>query len=65
MRGLILPWVGSVLLVLSGTGAVLAATLFSLGSAPVLFHALRIKDERSGKIGLPWRRGPSPAKAQG
>jgi hypothetical protein len=65
VRGLILPWVGSVLLVLSGTGAVLAATLFSLGSAPVLLRALRLKDHRTGKIGMPRRPDPTPVKAQG
>jgi MFS family permease len=50
VRGLVLPWVGSVLLVLTGTGAVLAATVFSLGSLPVLLRALRLKDDRAGRV---------------
>ncbi len=66
-RGLILPWIGSVLMMLSGTGAVLAATVFSLGSMPVLWQALRLGDRRSGQ--LPWlcrvARAPwQPARAR-
>jgi hypothetical protein len=40
IRGLVLPWVGSILLVLSGPWAVLAATLVSLGSVPVVLRSL-------------------------
>jgi MFS family permease len=40
VRGLVLPWVGSVLLVLTGPWAVLAATLVSLGSVPVILRSL-------------------------
>jgi MFS family permease len=54
IRGLVLPWVGSALLVLLGTGAVLGAVAFSLGSLPVLWQALRLKDHRCGGFG--WRR---------
>lgn len=45
-RGLLLPWVGSILLVTTGSGAVLAAALVSLASVPVLFRALALKDSR-------------------
>lgn len=44
VRGLILPWVGAILLVLSGTGAVLAAALVSLASIPVILRSLRLDD---------------------
>jgi MFS family permease len=44
IRGLVLPWIGSVLLVLSGAWAVLAATLVSLGSVPVILRSLRLGD---------------------
>ena len=44
IRGLVLPWIGSVLLVLSGAWAVLAATLVSLGSIPVILRSLRLGD---------------------
>lgn len=54
VRGLILPWIGSVLLVFTGAGAVLAATVFSLGSAPILLRAMRMNDHRSGRFR--WRR---------
>jgi MFS family permease len=40
VRGLVLPWVGSVLFVLSGPWAVLAATLVSLASVPVILRSL-------------------------
>jgi hypothetical protein len=56
VRGLVLPWVGSVLLVLTGPGAVLGATLFSLGSIPVLVQALRLKDHRTGRLNWKGRR---------
>jgi MFS family permease len=45
-RGLLLPWVGSVLFVVSGPGAVLTATVISLVSVPILLRALRLKDSR-------------------
>jgi MFS family permease len=44
IRGLVLPWVGSVLFVLSGPLAVLGAVLVSLGSVPVILHSLRLGD---------------------
>lgn len=46
IRGLVLPWVGSVLLVLTGTGAVLVATLVSLASVPVILRSLRLVEDR-------------------
>jgi MFS family permease len=49
IRGLVLPWVGSVLLVVVGSWAVLAATFVSLGSIPVILRLLarKGKEERS------------------
>ncbi len=44
IRGLVLPWVGSVLFVLTGPWAVLAATLVSLSSVPVVWRSLRLGD---------------------
>jgi MFS family permease len=41
VRGLVMPWVGSVLWVFLGPGAVLAATLVSLGSVPIILRSLR------------------------
>jgi MFS family permease len=49
VRGLVLPWVGSVLFVVSGPAAVLMAMLVSLGSVPVILRSLRYGD------------GPEPA----
>jgi hypothetical protein len=40
VRGLVLPWVGSILFVLSGTWAVLAATCVSCASIPVVLRSL-------------------------
>lgn len=40
VRGLVLPWVGSVLYVLIGPWAVLVATLISLASVPVVWRSL-------------------------
>ncbi|HYT94354.1 MAG TPA: MFS transporter [Gemmataceae bacterium] len=40
VRGLVLPWVGSILFVLSGAWAVLAATCLSFASIPVVLRAL-------------------------
>jgi MFS family permease len=56
VRGLLLPWVGSVLWVLLGPGAVLAATLTSLGSIPIILRALRPDRLRPGLIGVADRR---------
>lgn len=50
IRGLIMPWVGSILFVATGSGAILAATSVCLGSIPVLLQAMRIKDSRLGSI---------------
>ena len=49
IRGLVLPWVGSVLFVLTGPVAVLMAVLVSLGSVPIVLRSLRYGD------------GPEPA----
>ena len=44
IRGLVMPWVGSILYVLSqGPLSVLAATLMSLASIPVIVQALRLE----------------------
>lgn len=53
VRGLLLPSVGSLLFLFTGTGAVAAAIMVSLGSLPVLWRALALKDERLGSE--PWR----------
>jgi MFS family permease len=44
IRGLVLPWIGSVLFVVAGPLAVLAATLVSLGSVPVVWRGLGLGD---------------------
>jgi len=44
VRGLILPWIGSILLILVGPWAVLAATLVSAGSIPVILRSLSLGD---------------------
>jgi len=44
IRGLVMPWVGSVFLVVTGPLAVLAATLVSLGSVPIVLRSLRLGD---------------------
>lgn len=41
VRGLVLPWVGSILFVLGGAWAVVAATAVSLASVPVVLRSLR------------------------
>lgn len=44
VRGLLLPWVGSILLITVGPWAVLAATLVSAGSIPVILRSLTLGD---------------------
>ncbi len=44
VRGLVMPWVGSILFVLVHPWAVLAATLVSLGSIPVIIRSLHFGD---------------------
>jgi MFS family permease len=44
VRGLVMPWVGSVLFVLSGPGAVLTAALVSLAAVPVIRRSLPLGD---------------------
>lgn len=50
VRGLVMPWVGSVLLVVCGAGAVLAATLVSLASVPVILRSLSLGDGPAPEI---------------
>ena len=45
IRGLVLPWVGSVFLVLAGSWAVLAATLVSLASVPAILRSLSLMND--------------------
>jgi MFS family permease len=52
IRGLVLPWVGSVLFVLTGPLAVLAAVLVSLGSVPVILRSLKLGDGPSQEPAL-------------
>lgn len=42
VRGLVLPWVGSVLWVLTGPGAVFAALLTSFTSIPIIWRSLKL-----------------------
>lgn len=43
IRGLVMPWVGSILLVtVSGPVAILAAALMTLGSVPIVLRSLRL-----------------------
>jgi MFS family permease len=44
VRGLLLPWIGSVLLILVGPWAVLAATMVSASSIPVILRSLSLGD---------------------
>ena len=47
VRGLVLPWVGSVLWVVAGPGAVLAAILTSFASIPVILRSIRLDPVRT------------------
>jgi len=49
VRGLVMPWVGSVLFILTGPGAVLVATVVSLGSVPVVLRSLSLEDGEGRK----------------
>jgi MFS family permease len=51
VRGLVLPWIGSILLILLGPLAVLAAMLVSLASVPVILRALRDEAELTRATG--------------
>jgi MFS family permease len=51
VRGLVLPWVGSILFVLGGALAILAATLVSLASVPVILRSLSVGDATSSPRG--------------
>ena len=44
VRGLVMPWVGSILLIMMQPWAVLVATLVSLASVPVIVHSLPLED---------------------
>ncbi|MFN4259385.1 MAG: MFS transporter, partial [Gemmataceae bacterium] len=50
VRGLLMPWIGSVLLLVTGAGAVLAATLVSLISVPIIWHSLRWGDGPTDRV---------------
>jgi MFS family permease len=63
VRGLVMPWVGSVLFVLVGGWAVLTATLVSLGSVPVIVRALRLGDGPATEPRLRVVAGPSSKSA--
>lgn len=58
IRGLVLPSVGSVLFVLLGPWAVLAATLVSLASVPVILRTLALGDGPRLETPLPVADGP-------
>lgn len=45
IRGLVLPWVGSILFILVGPLAVLAATLVSLSSIPIIVRSLKVQEQ--------------------
>ena len=60
VRGLVLPWVGSVLLVFIGPWAVFAATLVSLGSIPIILRSLSLA---YGPAREPVLRVVTPAEA--
>lgn len=48
IRGLVMPWVGSILLVVGGGSlSVLAATLFSLGSIPIVLQTLKLSKKET------------------
>jgi MFS family permease len=49
VRGLVVPWIGSILFVLGGAGAVLAATLVSFASVPVVLRSLSLGDGASAR----------------
>jgi MFS family permease len=44
VRGLVMPWVGSILLIMIQPWAVLVATLVSLGSVPVVMRSMQFGD---------------------
>ena len=44
VRGLVMPWVGSILFVLVQPWAVLAAAVVSLGSIPIIWRSLHVKE---------------------
>ena len=50
VRGLLLPWVGSLLWVLLGPGAVLAAVVTSSSSIPIILRAMRHGDDGSPRV---------------
>jgi MFS family permease len=59
VRGLALPWVGTQLFLVSGTGSVFVAVLFSLAGIPILLRALNLKDDRLAGRPL-WLRKAAP-----
>jgi MFS family permease len=65
VRGLVMPWVGSVFLVLIGPWSVFAATLVSLGSIPVLLRTESLGDGLSQEPVLRVRTGEEASKSVG
>jgi len=65
VRGLLLPWVGSVLFILVGPWAVLAATAVSLGSVPIVLRSLSLGDGPDQGNPLPASPGRSPGDRLG
>jgi MFS family permease len=65
IRGLVLPWVGSVLYVLTGPVAVLMATFTSLASIPIVARSLRYGDGPRSELLLRVAAPPEEEKTAG
>jgi hypothetical protein len=65
IRGLVMPWVGSVLLIVIGPWTVLVATLLSLGSVPVIWRSLALGDGPAQEPVLRVRGGAEASKSVG
>jgi MFS family permease len=65
IRGLVLPWVGSMLLVLTGPLAVLAATLVSVASIPAVWRSLHWEQGQEDDSVLRVGVAPAAEKAAG
>jgi MFS family permease len=59
LRGLLMPWAGSVLFVFVGPWAVLVATLTALASVPLVLQGVREEEESTAPV------RPSPLLSQG
>jgi len=72
VRGLVLPWIGAVLWVMTGPGAVLAALVTSFSSIPIILKSLKLDRLRptgthestapyiENEAGLPWEADARP-----